>query len=172
MIYYDNPLSGEELDVKNMAEAVYTLKLCNETHFSIFYQGQEMQRELARLDAEIYEQKYRLIEPYLPAQSDSSISKVIPSPLPAGVPASVVAAMNYLDEQRATFNAIFQADLAENTSELKESLEQLEEKVATWFKRNRNATWLAGGSIKLSGCTLSYVGGKVKFSYKDYDEED
>lgn len=171
MINYENPLTGKDLNVSSMAEAAYTLKLANETYFSVHYQQQEMLKELNRLDAEIYEQKYNLIAPYLPQTSDTSISKVIPSPLPAGVPASVIAAMNYLDEQRATFNEIFQADLAENTAELNESRASLEEKVATWFKKYRNAPWMAG-SIKLSGCTLSYVGGKVKFTYQDYDEED
>lgn len=172
MINYDNPLTGKNLDVTSMAEAAYTLKLCNENYFSAFYQEQEMLKELNRLDAEIYEQKYKLIEPYLPQTTDTAITKIIPSPLPANIPQSVIAAMNYLDEQRATFNAIFQADLAENTAEINASREILEEKVETWFKSHRNAIWLGrSGEIKLSGCTIKYSGGKVKFSYEDYDEE-
>lgn len=174
MIHYTNPLTDKDLDVTSMAEAAYTLKLCNENYFSVFYQGQEMLKELGRLDAEIYEQKYKLIEPYLPQTSDTLLTptKTIPSPLPANIPQSVIAAMNYLDEQRATFNAIFQADLAENTAELNASREKLEEKVATWFKRHRNAAWLgSSGEIKLSGCTLKYSGGNVRFTYEDYDEE-
>ena len=187
MFNYENPLTDEDLDVRNMAEAAYTLKLCNETYFSIFYQGQEMLKELARLDAEIYEQKYNLIEPYLPSpSSDTSTStdpgkvylgtddapKVIPPVLPNTIPKRILAALEYLDEQKALFNEIFQADLAKNTAELKESLRDLEDKVSKWYLKQRGAAWISGGSITLSGCTLRYSGNGVSFEYKDYDDEE
>ena len=162
MINYDNPLTNEELSVSTMAEAAYTLKLCNENYFGAYYQGQEMMKELNRLYAEIEEQKQKLLEPYQPKEGET---------VGLPIPSNVIAAIKYLDEQKSTFSDIFHADFEENVAELNETRRRLESKVTKWFLKQRGAFWLAGGSIKLSGCTMRYSGGNVSFSYEDYDDE-
>lgn len=175
MFYYNDPLTGGDVEVTDVSSAFYALKICNDDYYGVYYQGQEMLKELSRTGSEVFEQKYALIEPYLPQDTDSSTSsiftpKIIPSPLPATVPQSVVDAMNYLDEQYAIEEQRLQAELAENTAELKDTISKLENKVAAWFKSEiaKRADWLGGQrSIVLSGCTLRYSGGNVTFSYKE-----
>ena len=173
MFYYDDPLTGIDVEVYDVASAFYALKICNDDYYGVQYQGQEMLKELSRTGSEVYNQKYNLVEPYLPqTDSDTVIApaKVIPDPLPATVPQSVIAAMNYLDEQYHVEEQRLQAELAENTAELKEVIAKLENKVAAWFKSEvaKRAAWLGGArEVVLSGCTVRYIGGNVTFSYKE-----
>lgn len=177
MIYYTDPLNGGNVAVTDVASAAYALKLANDDYFGVYYQGQEMLKELSRLSGEIFNQKYELIEPYLPQDTDTSSSsstnvkpKIIPNPLPRNVPQSVKDALNYLDEQYNLEEERLQAELAENTVESKATIARLEEKVATWFKNQvlNNVNWLGGKrSVTFSGCTLTYSGGNVSFSYAE-----
>ena len=169
MYYYDDPITDKDISVTNFAQAVYALKICNDNHFAVYYQGQEMLKELSRLSEEIYNQKYALIEPYLPAQVIvEGAPKVIPNPLPSNIPASVIAAMNFLDAQYNEVEEIYQAELARDTSELKETISELESKVAEWYKNHVNASWTGRKhTITLSGCELKYNGGNVTFDYTE-----
>lgn len=178
MFYYNDPLSGNDVEVTDVSTAFYALKLANDNHYSIHYQAVEKQKELSRTATETFNQKYALLEPYLPQDSDTSYNpslagdkpKVIPNPLPANVPQKVIDAMNYLDEQYSLEEQRLNAELAENTAEIKETIAKLESKVAEWFKSEvqRNADWI-GTNLKvvLSGCTLRYVDGNVTFSYAE-----
>lgn len=171
MIYYENPLNGSDITINSIAAASYALKLTNDDYFGVYYQGQEMLKELARLQEEIFNQKYALLEPYLPQQpttSDVEPPKVIPEPLPANVPASVKAAMNFLDSQYTAAEKYFQAELANDTAELKSVRKELENKVAAWFKGEMGKAWLGGRrKVTLSGCTLTCTGSNVIFEYEE-----
>ena len=171
MIYYENPFDGSDISINSIAAASYALKLANDDYFGVYYQGQEMLKELARLGEEVFNQKYELIKPYLPQQpttSDVEPPKVIPNPLPSNVPASVKAAMNFLDSQYTAAESYFQAELANNTSELKNLRKGLEDKIAAWFKGEMGKAWLGGRKqVTLSGCTLTYTGGNVTFEYAE-----
>lgn len=177
MFYYTDPLSGSDVAVTDVSTAFYALKLANDNHFGVYHQGLEMRKELARNSGEIYNQKYALVEPYLPLVSDTStvpptMSKptYIPIPLPKTVPQKVIDAMNYLDEQYEIEAQRLQAELTEDTADLNETIAQLEGKVTEWFKGEvqRRAAWLGGNSsATLSGCELHYYGGNVSFSYTE-----
>lgn len=184
MFYYEDPIDGGEIEVTNIATASYALKLANDDYFGVFYQGQEMLKELNRLGGEIFNQKYALVKPYLPKDTDTATDtathqiqqdtpKVIPNPLPATVPASVRAALKYLDAQYSKAEEYFQAEFANDSSEINSSRIAVEAKVAQWFKGEIGKAWLGGHrSIVLSGCTLTYEGGVVNFSYKDIDDDE
>ncbi len=170
MIYYDDPLNGGDIEITDVASASYALKLANDDYFGVYWQNQEMLKELSRLDGEIYNQKYALIEPYLPHDSDGNVAGagIIPNPLPATVPQRVIAAMNYLDAQYSIAEQRYQAELAENTSELKEVRTSLESKVAEWFRGEIGKAWLGGRrKVTLSGCEMSYINGRVVFNYTE-----
>lgn len=177
---YPDPLIDEEtpLEFNDVAAAMYALKICNDLYFATYYERQEMLKDFERNQAEIYNAKYALIEPYL-QEPDGNVTndptkvyaggneKIIPYPLPETIPENVVAAMNYLDEQLAREKDRLQAELAMNTADNNRNRADLESKVSRWFKANIGADWLAGGEIVLSGCTLKYSGGNVSFSYEE-----
>lgn len=190
MFYYSDPLSGEDVEVTDVASAFYALKICNDNHFGVYYQGQEMLKELARNSSEIYAQKYALVEPYLPVDTSTALTptdptktyadygaddnkpKIIPTPLPDTVPQNVIDAMEYLDEQYSIESQRLHAELEEDTAELKETIGKMEAKVATWFKGeiSRRADWLGGrGETTLSGCWLQYSGNEVSFNYTELE---
>lgn len=187
MEFWTDPLKGddEEIEVYDLASANHVGKIANELYFSIFDMGQNMLRELGRMGDENFQRKVNLLEPYL-TSSDTSTSaseggastqKItsIPNPLPSNVPSSVKQAIEYLDEQYGVEEKRMNAELAEETSELNETLARMQNKLKTWFKKEvtGGAKWLGKKkSVVLSGTLMMYHGGDITFSYTDINYDD
>ena len=62
------------------------------------------------------------------------------------------------------------AELAEDTKQLRETLERMKSKLETWFKAEvrRGANWLGRSrAVILAGTKLAYIGGKVEFEFAE-----
>lgn len=187
MEFWTDPLKGddEEIEVYDLASANHVGKIANELYFSIFDMGQNMLRELGRMGDENFHRKVALLEPYL-TSSDTSTSASdggasmqeitsIPNPLPSNIPSSVKQAIEYLDEQYGIEEKRMNAELAEETSELNETLARMQNKLKTWFKKEvtGGAKWLGKKkSVVLAGTLMIYKGGDITFSYTDINYDD
>lgn len=187
MEFWTDPLKDDdnEIEVYDLASANHVGKIVNELFFSIFYMEQNMSKELLRMGEENFQRKVNLLEPYL-TSSDTSTSASdggasmqeitsIPNPLPSSIPSSVKQAIAYLDEQYGVEEKRMNAELAEETSELNETLARMQNKLKTWFKKEvtSGAKWLGKSkAVVLAGTLMIYDGGDITFSYTDINYDD
>ena len=159
MEFWTDPLKDDdkEIEVYDLASANHAAKIANDLHFSIFYMGQNMLKELGRMGKENFDRQVALLEPYL-TSSDSSTTEStqritsIPNPLPSNVPQSVKNAINWLNEQFAVEESRMQAELAADTKQLREQV------------------WLAHKhAVILSGTLMEYAEGEVEFSFYELE---
>ena len=177
MEFWTDPLKDDdkEIEVYDLASANHAAKIANDLHFSIFYMGQNMLKELGRMGKENFDRQVALLEPYL-TSSDSSTTEStqritsIPDPLPSNVPPSVKNAINWLNEQFAVEESRMQAELAADTKQLRETLERMESKLTKWFKKQIGQVWLAHKhAVILSGTLMEYAEGEVEFSFYELE---
>ena len=176
---YEDPLTTEEVEVTDVASAMYVLKYTNDLHCAVYYMRRNMEKEYSRNVEENFKLEHDLVAPYL--ETDTSVTsegfevtvplREIPKPLPETIPEKVRDAIEYLDAQLEEDRQRLEKDLEIEQAPLKESLRQLEGKVKAWFKAEveNGADWLGSSrKIVLSGCTLNYVNGGVEsFSYEE-----
>lgn len=183
MEFWVDPLKddGKELEVYDLASANHAAKIANELHFSIYYMGQNMLKELNRMGAENFDRQVALIKPYI-TSSDTSTATTsegfpieptitsIPNPLPPTVPQSVRNAINYLNTQFEIEERRMNAELAADTEQLRETLERMESKLSNWFKKQIGVKWLAGKrEVILSGTRITYSGGDTDFEFYEME---
>jgi len=187
MEFWTDPLKDDdkEIEVYDLASANHVGKIANELFFSIFYMEQNMSKELARMGDENFHRKVALLEPYL-TSSDTSTSASdggasmqeitsIPNPLPSNIPSSVKQAIEYLDEQYGIEEKRMNAELSEDTEQLRETLARMQSKLKTWFTKEvrSGAKWLAKKkSVVLAGTLMIYKSGDITFSYTEINYDD
>lgn len=178
MIRYEDPLTLTEVEVSDVSTAFYVLKTTNDLSFALGTMAATMEKEYSRNAAENFKLEHDLVAPYL--ETDTTVTsegfektvplREIPKPLPSIVPKKIRDAVEYLDAQLVLHRQRMEADLVNEQAPLRESLQQLEDKVKSWFKSEieNGADWLNGAhQVVLSGGTLRYINGDVTFSYQE-----
>ncbi len=174
MEIWTDPLKDdeEEIEVYDLASANHVGKIANDSYFSIYYMGQNMLKELGRMGEENFQRQVALLEPYLTSSDTSATATIthIPDPLPSNVPSSVKQAIDYLNEQFAIEEARMNAELTEDTEQLRETLERMQGKLSTWFKKEvrSGAKWLGRSkAVVLAGTLMTYNGGDIEFEFTE-----
>lgn len=180
MEFWTDPLKNDdnEIEVYDLASANHVGKISNELFFSIYYMEQNMAKELGRMGEENFQRQVALLEPYL--ATDTTITSEgfevtpkitsIPNPLPPNIPSSVKQAIDYLNDQFAIEETRMNAELAEDTQQLRETLSRMQAKLTEWFKKEvrSGAKWLGKGKeVTLSGTAVIYDGGDVTFEFTE-----
>ena len=176
MEIWTDPLKDDdkEIEVYDLASANHVGKIANDLYFAIFYMGQNMLKELGRMSAENFDRQVALLEPYLTSSDTSTGTSTqithIPDPLPSNVPQSVKNAINWLNEQFSVEESRMNAELAEDTKQLQETLDRMKSKLTKWFKSQIGKAWLGGSKkVILSGTLMTYSAGEVEFEFYELE---
>ena len=176
-----DPLNEMELEVTDVATARYALKTANDYHFAQIHMREQMERELMRSALEVTAQKRAIVNPYLKEMTAAELSNVnyeiysrssenfieIYAPT---TPAAMVRAFKELDAGLAKERERAESELAENSVELLEMENYLEEKAGAWFKSEIGRPWLAGrNAVTLGGCTMVADGDEITFTFEEQD---
>lgn len=176
MEIWTDPLKDDdkEIEVYDLASANHVGKIANDLHFAIFYMEQNMLKELGRMGAENFDRQVALVEKYITSSDTSTGTSTqithIPDPLPSSVPVSVKAAFQYLNDQFVIERDRMNAELAEDTEQLQETLDRMKAKLTKWFKSQIGKAWLGGSKkVILSGTLMTYSAGDVEFEFYELE---
>ena len=178
----EDPLNWQNLEVYDIATARYALKIANDHYYAIIHMREQMEKELARSAAEVYNQSLRLVQMYLTQKEWTDhygnyrlvpISYV-PNPIPEEVPLRVRNGIAYMNEQLVVERERAEAELADQSESLQEIIDHLEELVRIWARQQftTNPGWVNGlRNFTLGGCTLTFADNDISFSYAELSYE-
>ena len=172
----EDPLNQSEIQITDVASARYALKTANDYHFAQIHLREQMEKELTRSAKETNAQILKILQLFLTEKVwtdhygnyEMRPISYIPDPIPDEVPQWAKDAITNLRSQLELERERAEAELAENSEELLEMENYLEDKAGAWFKTQRGKGWLAGqNNVILGGCTMTNDGGEVSFEYKE-----
>lgn len=174
----EDPLNWQTLEITDISTARYALKIANDHYYAIIHMREQMEKELARSAQEVYAQSLSLVQQYVTYSDRYGATQPIdylPNPIPETVPLEVRNGIAYMNEQLVVERQRAEAELADNSEPLQEIISNLEGLVKPWARQQflTPPGWLDKlNTFTLGGCTVTYNGEDVIFSYAELDYGD